>query len=169
LNEFGLSEAEKSRRGLPNEYITWHIRKTPGLHERNQTPFELRTLFKLLIEAPVPVVLITTARGYDALDKALESEKRLGDGRVIFLGEIGYLESLRAVLSSSFHYQLFGGGISVAAHYSSVPVLEVQFSPGSLPKPKGVNLFPWQSPFQRFLLVKTREEGIKRFMESLHE
>lgn len=167
LDDFNLTEADKARFGLPREYITWHIRKTVGNHQRDQSPEELRSIFHVLRKSPLPVVVVTTTPGWLALNQALGSEKELDDHKIVFLGEVGYLDSLRVILSSVFHCQLFGGGVSAAAHYSRVPVLEVQFSPGSWPRPQGVNLFPWQSRDQKFLLVKTRDQAIKRFRESL--
>ena len=169
LDEFKLTEADKARFGLPRDYITWHIRKTIGNHQRDQSPGELKSIFQVLRKAPLPVVVVTTTPGWLALNQALRTEKGLDDDKIIFLGEVGYLDSLRTVLTSLFHCQLFGGGVSAAAHYSRVPVLEVQFSPGSMPRPRGAKFFPWQSLHQRFLLADSREQGLGIFIDSCRE
>lgn len=142
-------------------YIAWHVRQAIYDFERNSTPSAIKEDFRVL-QNRFPehsVMIISDSTGlentFQVLTGSSETKTQIvGGTKVLAQPMQGFQNAIPAVLRASFYFQRGGGGIGVAAIFSSVPYINLCPSKSYFHGRRGGRVAPWANEHQHFLYVK---------------
>ena len=152
---------------LPKKYVTLHCRRErkKKYYDRNLKRHEFERVIKLIKNNFIgfKIIIISDKYGckffkkiskknkYDCLFSKDFSNKVLGDGYII--------------LNSSFHFQLFGGGMDAFPLYSKIPCLVNQKRKNNEIYLSNIKASFWQTKNQTIMV----DESSKRFFNKLEK
>jgi len=142
-------------------YIAWHIRLATYDDRRNFTSATMKSDFKELQKRfpGYQVMLISDAVGLESAFQALtgssETKTRDVEGtQVIAQPKPGFQNAIPAALGAEFYFQRGGGGIGVAAIFSSVPYINLCPDKSYFHGRGRLRIMPWSNENQFFVYVK---------------
>jgi hypothetical protein len=123
---YALTEMEKSNGGLPDNFISWNVRRNQK-YGAQRNPSDAKTIedFERLCQVqPLPIVLLTEAQSRDDVKLLLIGDQRtriFAHERLHVADSESFLEVLQTVWASKGYFQTLGGGAGVAAIFSEIP------------------------------------------------
>lgn len=169
-----LLESNSSNTSGP--YIAWHLRKATYDARRNLTASGIKNDFKVL-QKRFPehsVMLISDSAGlenaFQVLTGSSETKTQNVRGTKVLAQPVqGFQNAIPAVLGASFYFQRGGGGIGMAAVFSTIPYINLCPDKSYFYGRRGGHIMPWSNENQLFLYVKNdlQSFSISRLMNKL--
>lgn len=152
---------ESRIKGTSSPYIAWHVRLASYDDRRNFTLATITNDFKVLQKRfpGYAVMLISDSAGlekaFHALTGSSEPKTRnVGGTKVLAQPIPGYQNAIPVVLGASFYFQRGGGGIGVAAIFSSIPYINLCPDKSYFYGQHRGRIMPWSNENQHFLYVR---------------
>jgi hypothetical protein len=148
-------------------YIAWHVRKASYDIRRNIISSSIQSDFEILQKRfpGCSVMLISDSAGLESAFHALTGSSKpktqnVGGTKVLAQPIPGFQNAIPAVLGGSFYFQRGGGGIGVAAIFSSIPYINLCPDKSYFYGQYRGRIMPWSNEQQYFLYVRKNLQSL---------